>query len=50
MKKVPIDIIHYREKGWLNVGRTRMVLFDTVQGFYTLRKVIIPRSAVTPLT
>jgi PAS domain S-box-containing protein len=40
MKKVPIDIIHYREKGWLNVGRTRMVLFDTVQGFYTLRKVI----------
>ena len=40
MKKAPIDIINYREKGWLNVGRTRMVLFDTVQGFYTLRKVI----------
>jgi PAS domain S-box-containing protein len=40
MKKAPIEIIHYREKGWLNVGRTRMVLFDTVQGFYSLRKVI----------
>ena len=40
MKKAPIDIIHYPEKGWLNVGRTRMVLFDTIQGFYTLRDVI----------
>ncbi len=40
MKKAPIDIIHYPEKGWLNVGQTRMVLFDTLQGFYTLRDVI----------
>jgi PAS domain S-box-containing protein len=40
MKKAPIDIIHSPEKGWLNVGRTRMVLFDTLQGFYTLRDVI----------
>lgn len=40
MKKAPIDIINYPQKGWLNVGRTRMVLFDTLQGFYTLRRVI----------
>jgi PAS domain S-box-containing protein len=36
----PIDIIHYPKRGWLNVGRTRMVLFDILQGFSTLRKVI----------
>jgi len=39
-KKNPIDIIHYRQKGWLKVGRTRMVMFDILQGFYNLRKVI----------
>ena len=33
-------IIYYRQKGWLNVGRTRMVLFDILQGFSILRKVI----------
>ncbi len=38
--KPPINIIHYRKKGWLKVGRTRMVLFDILQGFYNLRKVI----------
>ena len=36
----PIDIIYYRKKGWLNVGRNRMVLFDLLQGFYILQKVI----------
>ena len=40
MKSTPIKIINYPERGWLNVGRTRMVLFDTLQGFYTLRRVI----------
>ena len=38
--KNPTDIIHYRKKGWLNVGGTRMILFDILQGFSTLRKVI----------
>ena len=38
--KKPIDIVYYRKKGWLNVGRTRMVMFDLLQGFYILQKVI----------
>ena len=36
----PIDIVYYRKRGWLHVGRTRMILFDLLQGFYILQKVI----------
>ncbi|MCJ7596737.1 MAG: PAS domain S-box protein [Desulfobacterales bacterium] len=32
--------IHYHQRGWLNYGRTRMVLFDLLQGFYQIQKVI----------
>ncbi|MBW2063568.1 MAG: PAS domain S-box protein [Deltaproteobacteria bacterium] len=38
--KKPIEIVYYRKKGWLNVGRTRMVMFDLLQGFHILQKVI----------
>jgi PAS domain S-box-containing protein len=38
--KDPINIIYYRQRGWLNVGRTRMILFDLLQGFSTLRQVV----------
>lgn len=30
----------YKEKGWINVGKTRMVIFDVKKGFYQIRKVI----------
>jgi len=32
--------MHYRQRGWLNVGRTRMVLFDVLHGFHSIRKVV----------
>jgi len=35
-----LKIIHYRKRGWINVGRTRMVLFDILKGFYNLRRVL----------
>jgi len=38
--KKPTNIIHYRQKGWLKVGQTRMVLFDILQGYYNIRQVI----------
>ncbi len=34
------DILHYPQRGWFEVGHTRMIFFDIVQGFYNLRKVI----------
>ena len=34
------DIIRYREKGWLDVGKSRMMLVDVLQGFYDIRNVI----------
>jgi len=36
----PTNIVHYRQRGWVNVGRTRMVLFDILHGFYNIRKVV----------
>jgi two-component system, sporulation sensor kinase E len=38
--KDPTNIVNYRQRGWVNVGRTRMVLFDILHGFYNIRKVI----------
>jgi len=35
-----LKVIHYRKRGWINVGRTRMVLFDILKGFYNLRRVL----------
>ncbi len=34
------DMLHYPQKGWFEVGHTRMIFFDIFQGFYNLRKVI----------
>jgi PAS domain S-box-containing protein len=34
------DILRYPQKGWFEVGHTRMIFFDIFQGFYNLRKVI----------
>ncbi len=31
---------NYKERGWINVGKTRMVIFDVKQGFYQIRRVI----------
>ncbi len=30
----------YKERGWMNVGNSRMILFDVKQGFYQIRRVI----------
>jgi PAS domain S-box-containing protein len=38
--KKPTDIIHYRQTGWLELGHNRMMLFDILHGYYSLRKVI----------
>ena len=36
----PWDILHYPQRGWFEVGHTRMIFFDIFQGFYNLKKVI----------
>ena len=36
----PLNIINYKEKGWVNVGNTRMVFFDVKQGFFQIRRLI----------
>lgn len=37
----PLNFINrYKERGWINVGNTRMVFFDVKQGFYQIRRVI----------
>lgn len=35
-----LHLIRYKERGWMNVGDTRMVFFDIKQGFYQIRRVI----------
>lgn len=34
------NLINYKERGWMNIGDTRMVFFDIKQGFYQIRRVI----------
>lgn len=34
------NLINYIDRGWMNVGNTRMVFFDIKQGFYQIRRVI----------
>lgn len=35
-----LHLISYKERGWMNVGDTRMAFFDIKQGFYQIRRVI----------
>jgi len=39
-QRSPAGITNYPQKGWFQVGHTRMIFFDVLQGFYNLRKVI----------
>lgn len=35
-----MKLVNYKEKGWMNVGNTRMVFFDVKQGFFQIRRLI----------
>jgi PAS domain S-box-containing protein len=40
MNHSPLNLIHYKERGWVNVGDSRMVFFDVKQGFYQIRQLV----------